>query len=74
MADEVVNETSDAGSEDLDLYTIQADELAEDGLDVEAEMQKLAREFFPEEEEEEEKKAPEDDEEERRFQARAKEV
>ena len=34
------------------MYTIQADELAEDELDVEAEMQKLAIKFFPEQDEE----------------------
>lgn len=42
MADEVFDSVSEAGSEDLDLYQIQADELDDDEHDFEAEMEKLA--------------------------------
>lgn len=72
MADEVFDSVSDAGSEDLDLYQIQADELADDELDFEAEMQKLAIQFFPNNESEEEK--VEDDEETKAFNERAVQV
>jgi len=71
MADEVFDSVSDAGSEDLDLYQIQADELADDETDFEAEMQKLAIQFFNEIEEE---KVEEDDEETKAFNERAAQV
>ena len=58
-------------NEDLDMYAIAADELAEGELDVEAEMQKLAFEYFHIGEEE---KESEQDEEEIKFQARAAEL
>lgn len=57
--------------EDLAMYAIAADELAEEDLDVEAEMQKLAYEYFHCGEEE---KESEQDEEEIKFQARAAEI
>lgn len=62
MAEEVLDDTS----EDLDLYQIEADELADqEGLDVEAELQKIALEFFPEAVEEEKNEV--EDEEERKY-------
>ena len=42
MAEEVYDESGEAGSDtDLDLYQIQAEEVEDDELDIEAEMQKL---------------------------------
>ena len=68
----MVEETfEDNANEDLDMYAIAADELAEGDLDVEEEMQKLAMEYFLIEEEE---KEDEIDEEEIRFSERAAEL
>ena len=70
MAEEVYDDTS----EDLDLYQIEADELPElEEHDVEAELQKLAAEFFPAVDEEE-KKSELEDVEELNFQQRAHEL
>ena len=69
MAEEVLDDTS----EDLDLYQIEADELAEqEELDVDAELQKIALEFFPLAVEE--AKTEIDDEEERKFQEHARQL
>jgi len=38
MAEEVNDESSEGGDNDLDLYQIQTDELEEEDLDFEAEM------------------------------------
>lgn len=51
MAEEVNDESSEGGDNDLDLYQIQTDELEEEDLDFEAEMKKLAPQFFTQEEE-----------------------
>lgn len=51
MAEEVNDEAADGGDDDLDLYQIQTDELDEEDLDIEAEMQKLAPQYFLFEEE-----------------------
>lgn len=76
MAEEVYDESIDGGSDtDLDLYQIQAEEVEDSELDIEAEMQKLKLEFFLNEaDEEEEKKNAEPTEEERRRMARALEI
>lgn len=76
MAEEVYDESIDGGSDtDLDLYQIQAEEVEDDELDIEAEMQKLKQEFFLNEaEEEEEKKQAEPTAEERQRMARALEL
>ena len=58
MAEEVLDET--AGSEDLDLYQIQQEELAEELVDVEEELQKLALEFFQDDEEEAKEESPDE--------------
>lgn len=73
MAEEVYDESIDGGSDtDLDLYQIQAEEVEDDELDIEAEMQKLKQEFFLNEaEEEEEKKQAEPTAQERQRMARA---
>ena len=67
MAEEVYDESVEGGSDtDLDLYQIQAEEVEDDELDIEAEMQKLQQEFFLNEaDEEEEKKQAEPTKEER---------
>ncbi len=73
MVEDIIDQSSEAGSEDLDMYQIQADELELSELDFEAEMQKIAFKFFPSSQEKEETKG-EDDEEQRAFDARAKEL
>ena len=67
MAEEVYDESIDGGSDtDLDLYQIQAEEVEDDEMDIEAEMQKLQQDYFLNEAvEEEEKKQAEPTEEER---------
>ena len=55
MAEEVYDESIDGGrseDDDLDLYQIQAEEVEDEGLDIEAEMRNLQLEFFLNEEEE----------------------
>ena len=76
MAEEVLNDIDDDASSnnDLDLYQIQAEELEEEDWDIEAEMKKLALQFFPDENEEEEKKEEAHNEDELRFWERARKI
>ena len=70
MAEEVYDEIPGDGSEDLDLYQIQTEEIeVSDEQDLEAEIKKIAVQFFPTEDEEE--KTDEPTEEERQQMARA---
>ena len=71
MSEEVLEE---AGSDDLDMYQIQADELFQEEVDVDAEIQKLALEYAFEDDDEEEKRDEEQDEAERLFQERASQI
>ena len=52
MAEEVYDESNEDSGVDLDLYQIETEELEEAGLDVDAELQKLAPQYFLREENE----------------------
>jgi len=71
MAEEVMDDQT--SEDDLDLYQIEADELNEqEELDVDAELMKIALEFFPGAVEEEKNEV--EDEEERKFWERAQQL